>query len=46
YFDTLDSVGHYTELWDNNDVFKNMFLMVENAARNWDGADPVRPLAL
>ena len=35
-------VGHYIELWDNNDVFKNLFLMVEDAAKGWDGSEPVR----
>ncbi len=43
YFDTVKTVGHYIELWDNNSVFKDMFLMVEEAAKGWDGKDPVRP---
>jgi hypothetical protein len=42
YFDTVASVGHYIELWDNNDVFKQLFLMVEDAAKGWDGRHPVR----
>ena len=42
YFDTVASVGHYIELWDNNEVFKNLFLMVEDAAKGWDGSQPVR----
>lgn len=42
YFDTVASVGHYIELWDNNDVFKQLFLMVEDAAKGWDGRNPVR----
>jgi hypothetical protein len=46
YFDTLDTVGHYIELWDNNSVFKDLFLMVEQAAIDWQGEDPVRSLAL
>ena len=42
YFETVASVGHYIELWDNNDVFKQLFLMVEDAAKGWDGRNPVR----
>jgi catechol 2,3-dioxygenase-like lactoylglutathione lyase family enzyme len=44
YFDTLDSVGHYIELWDNSAVFKDLFQMIEDAAIGWDGHDPVRTL--
>ena len=43
YFDTVKAIGHYTELWDNNDVFKKLFMIVENAAKGWDGTNPVRP---
>ena len=43
YFDTVQTVGHFIELWDNNEVFKDLFMMVEDAAKNWDGTDPVRP---
>jgi len=46
YFDTVASIGHYTELWDNSQVFKDLFLMVENAAQGWDGRDPVRSMKL
>lgn len=42
YFDTVKTVGHYIELWDNNPVLKDMFMVVENAAKGWDGKDPVR----
>lgn len=42
YFDTVASVGHYIELWDNVDVLKNMFMLVEDAAKGWDGSNPVR----
>ncbi|HMM76062.1 MAG TPA: VOC family protein [Gammaproteobacteria bacterium] len=46
YFDTVKTLGHYTELWDNSPVYKDLFLMVENAAKGWDGKDPVRKMAL
>ncbi|MDP6182654.1 MAG: VOC family protein [Gammaproteobacteria bacterium] len=42
YFDTVETTGHFIELWDNNDVYKNLFTLVEDAARDWDGKDPVR----
>jgi hypothetical protein len=45
YFDTVDSIGHFIELWDNSETFKEMFLMVEDAAKGWDGSDPIRPLS-
>jgi methylmalonyl-CoA/ethylmalonyl-CoA epimerase len=45
YFDTVSTIGHYTELWDNSQVFKDLFLMVEQAAEGWDGRNPVRRLA-
>lgn len=44
YFDTLDAVGHYIELWDNSPVFKDLFQVIEDAAVDWDGRDPVRAL--
>ena len=43
YFDTVATVGHYIELWDNSDVFKGLFKMVEDAAIGWDGKNPIRP---
>ncbi len=42
YFDTLDAIGHYTELWDNNPVYKDLFDRLCEAHKNWDGEDPVR----
>ncbi len=45
YFDTVATVGHFIELWDNHPVFKDLFLRVEEAAKGWDGSDPVRPLS-
>ena len=42
YFDTVDAIGHFTEFWDNSDVYKNLFATIENAAQGWDGKDPVR----
>ncbi len=46
YFDTVQKLGHFTELWDNSEAFKNFLAMVKDAARNWDGDEPVRTGAL
>lgn len=43
---TVASGGHYIQLWDNKDVFKRLFLRVEDAAKGWDGSKPVRALPL
>ena len=42
YFDTVATIGHYTELWDNAQVFKDLFMTVEDAAKGWDGKHAVR----
>ena len=44
YFDTVDSLGHFIELWDNHIAFKGLFTMIEDAAKGWVGKDPVRPM--
>ena len=43
YFDTLDTIGHYTELWQNSEAFNDIARIVEDAAKDWDGSDRVRP---
>lgn len=42
YIDTLNTIGHYTELWENSQAFNDIALIVENAAKGWDGSKPVR----
>jgi hypothetical protein len=42
YFDTVNSLGHFTELWDNSEAFKDFMAEVKAAARDWNGDDPVR----
>jgi hypothetical protein len=44
YFDTRKHVGHFTELWENSNVFNDVGFLVEDAAKNWDGSNPVRPM--
>lgn len=42
YFDTVQTLGHFTELLENTPELNELFLLVENAAKDWDGKDPVR----
>ena len=44
YHDTLARVGHFLELWESTDAMRGMLEMVEAAARDWDGSDPIRRL--
>lgn len=44
YVDTLHSLGHFVELWDNHDNFKGLFTMIADAAKEWDGTDPIRSM--
>ena len=42
YHDTLARFGHFIELWESTETFRAILEMVEDAARGWDGRDPVR----
>lgn len=42
YFDTVATLGHFTELWDRSEAFLAFQHSVRDAARNWDGTDPIR----
>jgi len=42
YFDTVASLGHFTELWDNSEAFKDFMAQVKSASQGWNGDDPVR----
>jgi methylmalonyl-CoA/ethylmalonyl-CoA epimerase len=44
YHDTLAAFGHFTELWESTDAMRALLTMVEDAARDWDGRDPIRRL--
>ena len=46
YFDTRRAIGHYTELWEQSDVFDDVARLVEEAAINWDGSEPLRRMPL
>ncbi len=44
YFDTLATFGHFVELWESTDAMRGLLAMVEGAAVDWDGTDPIRRL--
>jgi len=44
YHDTLDAFGHFVELWEATDTMRGFVDMVEAAAVDWDGSEPVRRL--
>jgi len=44
YHDTLAVFGHFLELWENTERMRGLLETIENAARNWDGRDPIRRL--
>ena len=46
YFDTVATLGHFTELWDRSEAFLEFQRTVKEAARFWDGSDPIRRGAL
>jgi hypothetical protein len=46
YHDTLASFGHFLELWESTESMRGLLEMVEAAARDRDGRDPVRRIAI
>ena len=42
YHDTLAAFGHFLEVWESTEAMRGLLEMVEAAARDWDGRDPVR----
>ena len=42
YHDTLAVFGHFLELWENTERMRGLLEIVERAARDWDGRDPIR----
>ncbi len=42
YFDFLNELGHFVEFWENSPLYRDIFRTTEEAARGWDGSDPVR----
>jgi glyoxalase/bleomycin resistance protein/dioxygenase superfamily protein len=44
YHDTLAAFGHFVELWERTDTMQALVTMIEEAARDWDGRDPIRRL--
>lgn len=46
YHDTVRSFGHFLELWESTEAMRGFLEMVEAAAHDWDGRDPVRRIAV
>lgn len=46
YHDTRARFGHFLELWESTDAMRGLLEMVEAAAREWDGSDPIRRLGM
>ena len=44
YHDTVAVFGHFLELWESTETMRALLQMIEDAARDWDGRDPIRPL--
>lgn len=44
YIDTVDELGGFVELIQEGQGLRDMFAMIEDAATDWDGTDPVRML--
>ncbi len=44
YHDTLATFGHFIEVWESTEAMRGLIEMVEAAACDWDGRDPVRRL--
>lgn len=42
YYDTVETLGHFTELWGWSESFIEFQRSVKQAAWNWDGSNPVR----
>lgn len=42
YVDTTAQLGHFTELWEEHPDLLAWFRLVADAARDWDGRDPIR----
>ncbi len=44
FVDTVDRLGHMVEIYEKTPTLTGFYHMVEAAAENWDGSDPVRSL--
>ena len=44
FVDARETLGHMVELYEADDSLTGFYAMVRNAARNWEGSDPLREL--
>jgi hypothetical protein len=45
YHDTVRRLGHFLELWESTEAMRGLE-MVESAAREWGGREPVRRIGV
>lgn len=44
YMDTVAAIGHFTEFFEDTPGMRELLALTEDAAADWDGADPIRHL--
>ena len=44
FVDTVAQRGHMLELYEKSETLQGFYAMVQQAAENWDGSHPLRPL--
>jgi len=45
WFDPGKEIGHFYEIYENNDSLKNFYSYVYKASLEWDGTNPVRHIS-
>ena len=43
--DAIDSMGHFIEVYERSETLVGFYDFIREAAKDWDGADPVRTLS-
>jgi catechol 2,3-dioxygenase-like lactoylglutathione lyase family enzyme len=44
FFEPADPLGHLLECYEATGILRSLYRMIRDAAVDWDGSDPVRPL--
>ncbi len=44
FIDTVSALGHMVEVYEGTEALRGFYAFVHDAARNWDGTDPVRTI--
>ena len=45
WFDPGKEIGHFYEIYENNDSLKNFYSYIYKASLEWDGTNPVRHIS-